>query len=73
MRKILAITVLAGFLLTVPSASPDAAAGCCIHRGDVDYSGGPNPIDISDIVYLVNYIFMGGPEPPCPEQADVKL
>jgi hypothetical protein len=29
--------------------------------GDVDLSGG---VDVDDIVYLINYVFSGGP-PPC--------
>jgi hypothetical protein len=42
--------------------------GCTYVCGDVDYSGG---VDIDDIVYLVNYIFLGG-EPPTPmEVGDV--
>lgn len=45
--------------------------GCCNNPGDVDHSGGIGPIDISDIVYLVDYMFVGGPEPPCPEEGNV--
>ncbi|TET93875.1 MAG: hypothetical protein E3J26_05575 [Candidatus Zixiibacteriota bacterium] len=38
-------------------------------RGDVDNSGGgPN---IADVVYLVKFIFFGGPPPPCFEEGDV--
>ena len=41
------------------------AESCCLLRGDVDHSGvGP---DISDLVYLVTYMFGGGPLPPCEE------
>lgn len=43
--------------------------GCCELRADIDGSGsGP---DISDLVYLVSYMFSGGPTPPCMEHADV--
>ncbi|MDH4035067.1 MAG: hypothetical protein OEV80_14855, partial [candidate division Zixibacteria bacterium] len=28
-------------------------------------------IDISDLVYLVDYMFTGGPAPPCPNEADI--
>ena len=36
---------------------------CCFIRGDVDHDGGePN---IADLVYLVNYMFNGGPAPEC--------
>ena len=42
---------------------------CCTIRGDIDHNGtGP---DIADLVYLVNYMFNGGPEPPCMEEADI--
>ncbi|MFH1688343.1 MAG: S8 family serine peptidase [bacterium] len=42
---------------------------CCRLRGDIDHNGiGP---DIADLVYLVNYMFGGGEEPPCMEEADV--
>jgi hypothetical protein len=31
--------------------------------GDADGSGGDPPVDIDDVVYLINYIFSGGPAP----------
>ena len=38
---------------------------CCLLRGDVDHNGtGP---DIADLVYMVNFMFNGGPQPPCEE------
>jgi hypothetical protein len=45
---------------------------CCVAplRGNVDFSDG-EVIDISDLVYLVDYMFSGGPEPPCIDEADV--
>ncbi len=45
---------------------------CCLPpiRGNVDYDLG-DAIDISDLVYLVDYMFTGGPEPPCFEEADM--
>gem|GEM_PF-3238785 len=44
-------------------------AGCCDIPGDVNDDGsGP---DIADLVYLVAYMFGGGPAPPCLEQADI--
>jgi hypothetical protein len=42
---------------------------CCAIRGDVDHSG--LEIDISDLVYLVDYMFTGGPVPSCIDEADV--
>jgi hypothetical protein len=42
---------------------PEGFSGCCVVRGDINHSGsGP---DISDLVYLVTYMFQGGPVPPC--------
>jgi len=42
---------------------------CCRIRGDINNDGaGP---DISDLVYLVAFMFSGGPEPPCMRQADI--
>ena len=53
----------------------DACEGCCIPpiRGDalMDGVAGEPGIDIADLVYLVNYMFKEGPEPSCPEEADV--
>jgi hypothetical protein len=49
-----------------------AAGGCCMPpiRGNIDYDVGDN-IDISDLVYLVDYMFTGGPAPVCWEEANV--
>lgn len=46
----------------------DVCVGCCQIAGDVDNTG---QLDISDLVYLVDYMFTGGPAPPCQDQADV--
>ena len=46
------------------------SGGCCVYRGDIDHSGAL-PLDISDLVYLINFMFGGGPEPLCQEEADV--
>lgn len=44
---------------------------CCLaQRGNVD--GDPaDQLDISDLVYLADYMFTGGPVPPCWEEADI--
>ncbi|MCK4462592.1 MAG: SBBP repeat-containing protein, partial [candidate division Zixibacteria bacterium] len=45
--------------------------GCCIGiRGNINYDPG-DVIDISDLVYLVDYMFNGGPQPVCWEEANV--
>jgi len=37
----------------------------CPEQGDANAVGGPDlPIDVSDIIYLVDYIFKAGPPPP---------
>jgi hypothetical protein len=42
---------------------------CCGVRADINHSGtGP---DISDLVYLVTYMFQSGPVPPCAGEADI--
>ena len=40
----------------------------CLVRGDVDHNGSVN---IADLSYLVTYLFLSGPAPPCPEEGDV--
>ncbi len=44
---------------------------CCVVRGDIDHSGGAEPINIADLVYLVDYMFNEGPQPICLEEADM--
>ena len=47
--------------------------GCCIGiTGNVD-NDGSDAIDISDLVYLVDYMFNGGPAPFCFEEADMDI
>ncbi len=50
----------------------DACEGCCLPpiRGNVDYDVG-DIIDISDLVYLVDYMFTSGPEPACWAEANI--
>ena len=43
---------------------------CCVDRGNVDHDP-MGVLDIADLVYLVTYMFDGGPPPPCPGEADV--
>jgi hypothetical protein len=38
--------------------------------GNIDYDPG-DIVDISDLVYLVDYMFTGGPAPACFEEANV--
>ena len=43
---------------------------CCVVRGNVDFDVTAT-IDISDLVYLVDYMFTGGAPPPCPMSANI--
>jgi len=45
------------------------SSNCCVLRGDMNHSGGL--VDISDLTYLVEYLFGGGPPPVCMEEGDV--
>ncbi len=50
----------------------DAGCSCCRAHGNVDGNGSSDGwVNISDLTYLVAYVFQGGPLPPCPEEADV--
>jgi hypothetical protein len=50
----------------------DACETCCVLpiRGNVNYDQ-DDVIDISDLVYLVDYMFNSGPQPVCWEEANV--
>ena len=57
-------------------AWPVSVFTCCIAplRGNVDFSveaGGDPGIDISDLVYLVDYMFTSGPAPECVEEGNM--
>jgi hypothetical protein len=43
---------------------------CCTVRGNINYDS-ENNVDSPDVIYLVNALFLGGPEIPCPETANV--
>ena len=47
------------------------SASCCIgDRGNVDGDSN-DAVNVADVNYLVNFIFFGGPEPPCTMEANV--
>jgi len=43
---------------------------CCIARGNVDHDP-TGQIDIGDLVYMVDFMFTGGPAPICFDEGDV--
>jgi hypothetical protein len=61
----------AGGRLNVSIAAWNGPLDCCLDmRGNIDGSSGDG-VDISDLIYLVNYTFGDGPAPTCFEEADV--
>ena len=45
---------------------------CCVDRGNVDDLIGPGgAVDVTDVTYIVSYLFKGGPVPPCEDAANV--
>jgi len=47
-------------------------ASCCQNRGNADgIIGVGGPVDVSDLTYLVKYLFKSGPPPPCEEEGNV--
>ena len=60
---------LAVFLAAALLLPATAAAQCeqQFRRGDSNASG---DLNITDGVFVLNYLFLGGPEPPCQDAAD---
>ncbi|HWR82354.1 MAG TPA: integrin alpha, partial [Candidatus Deferrimicrobium sp.] len=49
-----------------------SSASCCVHRGNVDGVIGPaGPVDVSDLTFLVAFLFSGGTTPPCVDEGNV--
>jgi hypothetical protein len=47
------------------------AVACCTGlRGNID-NDGANEVNVSDLTYLVEFLFQGGPDPVCVDEADV--
>ncbi len=53
---------------TAWSAPLAVQAGCCVMRGDVS---GDNKVIVSDLTFLVNFLFKSGPAAPCSDHGDV--
>jgi hypothetical protein len=56
---------------------PEATSGsvmvtsCCMNlRGNID-ADPADEVTISDLIFLVDYMFSGGPTPTCPREADI--
>ncbi|MDH3891997.1 MAG: thrombospondin type 3 repeat-containing protein [candidate division Zixibacteria bacterium] len=58
-------TTLSPFAIAVSTDGP-----CCVKRGDINHDGG-EILDISDLTYIIDFMFQGGPEPVCFDEGDV--
>jgi hypothetical protein len=54
--------------VTVGLEPPGARPPVVFRRGDADASGGA--LNITDGIYVLNFLFTGGATPPCPDAAD---
>jgi hypothetical protein len=70
MKTGISAIVLTLLVLFAHTASFGADRCCVGMRGNIDYSVGDDP-DIADLVYLVDWMFSGGPMPPCTAEADL--
>ena len=62
---------LSGMSEIVFNSITTQVTSCCVGiRGNVD-GDDEDIVDISDLVYLVDYMFTGGPPPPCEEETDM--
>ncbi|MDH3892805.1 MAG: hypothetical protein OEV49_17215 [candidate division Zixibacteria bacterium] len=66
------LILVAGGELTGGTKSTGVTDSCCVGpiRGNVD-NDQDDLIDITDVVYLVDYMFQGGPAPLCLKEADI--
>lgn len=65
------VMISAGAAIMATSFPTPPEIECCVGiRGNVDGSE-DNAIDMSDLAYLVDYLFNDGPRPPCLLEADV--
>jgi Thrombospondin type 3 repeat len=49
----------------------DVCDACCVGiRGNVNFDGG-GLVNVSDVAYLIGYLFKGGNPPPCPNEGNV--
>ncbi|MDF1545881.1 MAG: hypothetical protein P1R58_12375 [bacterium] len=72
MRNLIVLIILFGLGSSVSGLEVDPFADSCfVYRGDCNHSGDPNPIDISDLTYFVDFMFAGGTEPVCLMEGDI--
>lgn len=58
---------------TIYKIVPDGESlcDCCAVTGDINHSGGAIPVDVTDVLALVAYLFLGGARPQCMSESDV--
>lgn len=63
-------TMLIDYVRVYQSATP--ADTCCQVRGNADGISGPaGPVDVTDLSYLIDFLFRGGPPTLCEEEGNV--
>lgn len=65
------VQVTDGALMRGCSITFNVLENCCDIRGDINHSGGPTPIGISDLTFLVDYLFNQGSIPVCMDEMDI--
>ncbi len=59
-----------GRLIVYAVGTPLGPASCCLFPGNINNSS-DGAIDVTDLTYLVSYMFKSGPPPPCLDQVNV--
>ncbi len=67
-RKLTKLLIVVALLLSFLLLNTNAHACCVGDRGNVDSL---SDVNVSDLTYLVEYLFKGGPPPACQDEADV--
>ena len=69
-RPYTVLLLMVAVLMLLLSAVAISEACCTGPRGNVN-GDWMDQNDVSDLTYLVSYLFQSGPPPPCEEEADV--
>ena len=71
LAKSIMLFLLLSMILTLPISGNAVSRACCVGMTGNVNGDGLDVVDISDLTYLVAYLFQSGPAPPCEEEADV--